>query len=422
MITKQLLFFSLLFYLIPLIAAGEEPADKKNLGISDAYLLGYESKVLPDSRLSAEKYNEARRTAGINDTVVVVITDRQALIEKALCIKANSNCSAQAINLYLNGKKIAERDPKDGSLGRAQNTVEFDLKYDSNRADLKSNWAALLGSPPLFSGGFFKRPVQLALGLDTGPIFDLNDGRFMLRRIDMAKFWICIGLLVVLVIIVWNSQGIKRKLREALTDIGPPPPVPDFKPWSLARCQMAFWFVLVAVSFLSIWVVTGALDTITGSVLALIGIGSGAALGSAMIDVSADLQTKMANLREKEKKLAADISDIDAKIKPLGAGAPSYLTDLKSNIEANVASIQQQLVRSSNSLSQGFWNDVLNDHEGGAGFHRIQMVVWTLILGGIFIYSVWKTLSMPEFSETLLALQGLSAGTYLGFKIPDKKP
>jgi len=28
---------------------------------------------------------------------------------------------------------------------------------------------------------------------------------------------------------------------------------------------------------------------------------------------------------------------------------------------------------------------------------------------------------MPEFSATLLALQGITAGTYLGFKIPEKQ-
>jgi hypothetical protein len=28
---------------------------------------------------------------------------------------------------------------------------------------------------------------------------------------------------------------------------------------------------------------------------------------------------------------------------------------------------------------------------------------------------------MPEFGATLLALMGISAGTYLGFKIPEKQ-
>ena len=28
---------------------------------------------------------------------------------------------------------------------------------------------------------------------------------------------------------------------------------------------------------------------------------------------------------------------------------------------------------------------------------------------------------MPEFSDTLLALMGISAGTYIGFKIPERQ-
>ena len=52
---------------------------------------------------------------------------------------------------------------------------------------------------------------------------------------------------------------------------------------------------------------------------------------------------------------------------------------------------------------------------------RFQMFVWTLILGIIFVVSVYKDLSMPEFSGTLLGLMGISSGTYLGFKFPEKK-
>lgn len=280
----------------------------------------------------------------------------------------------------------------------------------------------MLGSPPLFSGGFFQRPVKVAVGLDTGPILELNNGNFKLRRIDLTKFWVCIGLLIIMGIIILRSHGMKQKIREALSDIGPSPPS-GFKTWSLARCQMAFWFVLVAVSFLSIWVITGALDTITGSVLALIGIGSGAALGSAMIDVSTDSHGKLDDLKQKELKLNAEFLEVDHKAATaVDPAQKEFLRSLKTATEERLFSVRKQILkRSSIPISQGFWDDILNDQEGGAGFHRIQMVVWTLILGGIFVYSVWKTLSMPEFSDTLLALQGLSAGTYLGFKIPDKK-
>jgi hypothetical protein len=47
------------------------------------------------------------------------------------------------------------------------------------------------------------------------------------------------------------------------------------------------------------------------------------------------------------------------------------------------------------------------------------MVSWTIVLGIIFISSVYRNLAMPEFSGTLLTLMGISSGTYLGFKIPE---
>jgi hypothetical protein len=65
--------------------------------------------------------------------------------------------------------------------------------------------------------------------------------------------------------------------------------------------------------------------------------------------------------------------------------------------------------------------DLLTD-ANGVSFHRLQMFVWTFILGLLFIYSVWSRLAMPELSATLLALQGLTSGTYLGFKVPEKNP
>ena len=43
------------------------------------------------------------------------------------------------------------------------------------------------------------------------------------------------------------------------------------------------------------------------------------------------------------------------------------------------------------------------------------------VLGVLFVYSVWNRLSMPEFSAMLLGLLGISDGTYLGFKIPERQ-
>ena len=45
--------------------------------------------------------------------------------------------------------------------------------------------------------------------------------------------------------------------------------------------------------------------------------------------------------------------------------------------------------------------------EGGLiSFHRFQIFVWTLVLGIIFIVSVYNELAMPQFSATLLGLLG----------------
>jgi hypothetical protein len=51
---------------------------------------------------------------------------------------------------------------------------------------------------------------------------------------------------------------------------------------------------------------------------------------------------------------------------------------------------------------------------------RCQMAVWTVVLGFVFVVAVYNTLAMPDFSATLLGLTGISAGTYVGFKIPDR--
>ena len=74
----------------------------------------------------------------------------------------------------------------------------------------------------------------------------------------------------------------------------------------------------------------------------------------------------------------------------------------------------------SRPVSKGFFEDVLTD-DVGISFHRFQMFAWTIVLGIIFIASVYRQLAMPEFNETLLALLGISSGTYMGFMIAEPR-
>jgi hypothetical protein len=71
--------------------------------------------------------------------------------------------------------------------------------------------------------------------------------------------------------------------------------------------------------------------------------------------------------------------------------------------------------------SKGFFNDILSDGKGFS-FHRFQIVIWTIVLGFVFVRNVIGQLAMPDFGSTLLTLMGISSATYLGMKLPEKPP
>ena len=88
--------------------------------------------------------------------------------------------------------------------------------------------------------------------------------------------------------------------------------------------------------------------------------------------------------------------------------------------QSRLSGIDAQLAQSvPPATTKGFINDLLHDGDG-VSFHRFQMVVWTMVLGIVFVWSVYRTIAMPEFDPSLLTLMGISAGTYVGFKFPEK--
>ena len=135
------------------------------------------------------------------------------------------------------------------------------------------------------------------------------------------------------------------------------------QPYSLARSQMAWWLFLILIGYNYIWMVTGDRDTIPPSLLALMGISAVTAIAAQAIPARGER---------------------------------------------------------THTASTGFWNDLVTDEQGAVALDRFQIVAWTVVLGGIFLYSVVWDLTMPEFSATLLALMGISSGTYIGFKLPTR--
>lgn len=130
---------------------------------------------------------------------------------------------------------------------------------------------------------------------------------------------------------------------------------------------MAFWFFLVVACYVLIWLILDDRDSITPTVLGLVGISAATALGAAAVDA--------------QKPPPAGPA-------PVGPASVSFLTDLLGGPQ-------------------------------GVSLPRFQMLIWTVVLGVIFVVSVYNKLAMPEFSATLLGLMGISSGTYVGFKIPE---
>lgn len=235
------------------------------------------------------------------------------------------------------------------------------VEYKIERTESsKAEWNALLGS----SKSQF-REVSVSVGPENGQSFPPTDPKnppTMTLRI-YYQLWLY-AVSVVFALGLW--WFVRRARRTTILRDSTPTPLPEgqLPPYSLARVQMAFWFFLVLGSFIYIYLITGDYNTITEQALVLIGIGAGTALGSVAIDSNKGTQ-------------------------PME--------------------------------SDNFLSDLLTD-ANGTSFHRFQMLTWTIVLGILFIIGVYKALAMPEFSTTLLTLMGISSGTYLGFKVPERQP
>ncbi len=165
--------------------------------------------------------------------------------------------------------------------------------------------------------------------------------------------------------------------------------------YSLARCQLAWWSVIVLLSFGFVFAVTGDYDSVTAETVLLLGIAGGTTLLSVTVD-----QSKAAAEQAELAKLLADYNAIAAAAAP----TPALLK------------LERDLV----GASEGFLQDILSNVDGQA-LHRMQALVWSVVLGAVFVIETVSTLSMPKFSATLLALLGISNATYLGLKIPEKQ-
>jgi hypothetical protein len=293
-------------------------------------------------------FEKTPNMAGLDDRLSVHVQNFGTLLKQA-----NGNC--QGIVLFLDGMPI--KADKAESCDKEKGHVRYRLLRDKDEKSDETAWHSLLGSPD----GFTKR-ISVSVGSDQQFSIPSSVTAFDLEVIPKPQFLAFMGLVALALAIFIYLVRTTSLIRSGSH------PVAHERPYSLSLFQMSFWFFLVIAAYIFMWLITDELDTITESVLALIGIGAATALAATLIDQKKDTP------------------------KPDEPGG----------------------------TSKGFLNDVMSDPTG-VSLHRFQMFVWTLVLGVIFVGSVFKNLEMPQFSATLLGLMGISSGTYLGFKVPEKK-
>ncbi len=249
--------------------------------------------------------------------------------------------------LYINGNPM--RDIGVMNIDHQKHELTFHLNRHSEY---------LLKFYPKFPYLWSSIPVSFSAGYKNGMILPVDSGLKQTNLKYVSRWSMVFSLLFIATII---ATFIVLAAKTNLIRIG------DYRsPFSLALTQLSFWSIVVASSFVYIWIVTEELPPITGSTLILISVSALTTAGSRLVDLRAKTQ--------------------------------GYVS----------------------KLSDSFLEDILQD-ELGYSVHRAQMFMWTVIMGIIFVTSVIRLQQIPQLDESLLGLMGISSGAYVGLKTMENK-
>ena len=183
---------------------------------------------------------------------VAGVVEPEAAIGRTLTLKVEGDPGpCQSLILFI------QRSPIHGLAPRCGNgTVAFNLAANDRNA---TQWHRILG------GHWFTRTVTVGLGPnDQFPFPSLvTEEPFHIIRPwrVVVMFAVALALLA--------ATFLVHRLTSALD--------------SLARIQIALWVVIIGVSYVYIWSITGETETITAGALALLAIGAGTAVGTTIL-------------------------------------------------------------------------------------------------------------------------------------------
>jgi len=345
------------------------------------------------------------RTAYLGDWVKIWICHTDAFLLEA-------SKEQKDVTLFVNGVDTGVKADK---INLDHGSMTFPLARDEKN---KALWAPLLYNP------IFEREEQLYLsagrrGDPPLPRLPVANMRITFDKIYLTGwYWIWAVLLVG---VVFASVAYARN-SDMLRD--GPRTNNQLQTYSLARVQMAWWFILVLVAYVLIWIVTGDRDSIPASLVGLMGISAATALAAVAITPRAEERAALAreDLDRRRNAVAEKINVLDTALAgTTDATVQAELTKRKAELQHELIDIALAATNiTAASPSTNIWHDLVTDDRGSVALDRFQIVVWTVVLGLIFTSSVIWDLTMPEFNATLLALMGISSGTYIGFKFPQK--
>jgi hypothetical protein len=296
----------------------------------------------------------------------------------------------RAITLYLDNVAMKGLPCAALDLGTAGVQLTFTLVRDANDNDNRAAWDALLKKRRAYSS---KLPVSLAIGSALPLAVKPSDGVLFAIASPTKIAWTSLGALVAFGLAFF----LLLRLYPAIFRDGPT------SAYSLGKTQMVFWGLLVFFAVAAVFVVTGHLERIPPQTLTLLGISAGTGLGAALVTKS-----KQAAADARAQTLASEQQQLSQPNAAMPAG-----------VQTRIDAITQEMSQLRPSPSETFLRDIMSDGNG-VSFHRVQVVIWTLLLGIFFGFSVKSAMSLPEFPDGLLVLMGISNGAYLTLKLPEK--
>lgn len=361
---------------------------------------------------STEK--DVQHEVSLGDYVILKLNDKFSTYSK-------TDRVGHKIGLYIND--LYFKDLTAAPVVGRENAVMFHLLRTDNNRD---SWSVL------FAKKTFSLKRNVSCGEDPNDVIRMtvgyDDGTQVGPNVDACleyfpNGWAAGSLLVGAVVLICITLFLAFST-SMLRDPGIPLPG-KMTTWSLARFQMALWFVTVVCGVLFTYAVTGDIAPIPDGVLILMGIGAGTAVSAFAIDAVNIPGSKADYETVKDQQAGLDKAAADAQTTVIKARiavpVDPKLADLeKAAVEAKKAAADNTAKRKSfeTSGTRNFFFDILSDGNGIA-FHRLQVFAWTMTYWFMFIAAIWHKITLIDFGVTQLALMGISGATYLGFKLTE---